>query len=183
MLWKDNTFRPYVYFKPVHTRAHTHTHTHTHTIQRECRRVDRRPNLQSILPMLLTESFRDLSACRSIKKCFIKQVVFVCETTSLNFFHNSEPLIKRHSDGIEEYCNHVLWHKPDKAWYLNGMTGIEGIAETLTCRWSVCLSVRLYKLLREGDNKCLCSPLEKDRHMQYYQKGGNVRGESGLEVH
>lgn len=44
-------------------------------------------------------------------------------------------------------------------------------------------SVRLYTLLREGDDKCLCSPLEKDRHMQYYQKGGNVRGESGLEVH
>lgn len=91
---------------------------------------------------------------------------------TLSFFHSKEPLTKRCSDGREDSCNHVLRHKSNKACYLNGTTGTEGIAETLTCRRSVCLSERA--VLRGRQIKCLCSPWEKDRHMQYYQKGGNM---------
>lgn len=161
MLWKDNTFRPYVYFKLMCTHSLTHslTHSHSYIIQIGCRRVDRRPNLQSVLLMQLTQSFLGVNAS-------IKKAIYSPSAKCI--------IIKRCSGVIDHYWNLVLW----LLWLRWALKASQKFS---SCRWSVRPSVQT---VWEGDNKCLCSPSEKRQaHAILLKRRRCERRESVLEVH
>lgn len=103
--------------------------------------------------MQLTGSFQELGTWRSIIK--IKQGLL----DDLLKLKTTVWLDKRNTvTSLFDTCS---------ASYLKGMTDPEGIAETLTCRWSVCPSVQTAE---RGQRQLLRFCSGKDSHIQYYQK-------------